>query len=66
MYAHVLNSACFFQMISEWLTPPGHWRSERPDGEMVYQFPYAIMEVKLQVHARAVSVLCSGTTFGPA
>lgn len=36
-------------MSTEWLCPAGHWRSERPDGELTYHFPYAIMEVKLQV-----------------
>eukprot|EP00667_Euglena_gracilis_P003061 EG_transcript_3072 len=36
------------EMSTEWLCPAGHWRSERPDGELTYHFPYAIMEVKLQ------------------
>lgn len=36
-------------MMTEWLCPAGHWRTERPDGELTYHFPYVIMEVKLQV-----------------
>jgi SPX domain protein involved in polyphosphate accumulation/uncharacterized membrane protein YidH (DUF202 family) len=36
------------EMMTEWLCPAGHWRTERPDGELTYHFPYVIMEVKLQ------------------
>ena len=36
------------RMMSEWHCPPGHWRSEKPEEEFIYTFPYGIMEVKLQ------------------